>query len=93
MWVIRQIIDVVQSLSPDAHHTNIRCNFDSRFSHFGFNLELLRASFLLINNRVNAAWVDQLADKLFGLVVGHEQSAANALQVASELLHGLHHEL
>ena len=92
MWVIRQVIDVVQSCSPDAHHANIRCNFDSRFSHFDFNLELFRASFLLINNRVDAARVDQLADELFWLVVGHEQSAADALEVTSELLHGLHHE-
>ena len=58
MWVIRQIVDVVQSLSPDAHHANIRRNLDSRFPHFDFNLEFLRASFLLINNCVDAARVD-----------------------------------
>ena len=92
MWVIGQIIDVVQGCSPDAHHVNISGNLASRLSYFFFNLELLTASFLLIDDRIHIARVDQFADELFGLIVRHEQSAADTLKVASELLHGLLHE-
>ena len=89
MGVIRQIVDVVQSCSPDANHANIGRNFVGKFSHLAFDLKLFIACFLLINYGVNAARIDQLADELFWFVVSHEQSAADAPEISSELLHCL----
>ena len=92
MWVIGQIINVVQGCSPYAHHVDVSSYLASRLSHFFFNLELLTASFLLIDDRIHIAGIDQFAYELFGLIVRHQQSAADTLKVTSELLHGLLHE-
>ena len=49
VWVVRQIVYVVKSASPDANNVTIRIGYAHLLPDFGFNLYFLIGSLLLKN--------------------------------------------
>ena len=49
VWVVRQIVYVVESASPDANNVTIRIGYAHLLPDFGFNLYFLIGGLLLKN--------------------------------------------
>ena len=88
MWVIRQIVNVVQSAAPDRYDLGAML-FAKLGLDLSLNLQLFIRSLGLVDNRCFEVGNDEALEELFWFGIGDEKSTAERSKTGSELLDSL----
>lgn len=71
MRIVREVVNMMKSVTPDAHYVALGLSLKHLLSYLGLNLDLFIRCLSLIYKGCIEVWVDQFAQEFFWSFVSH----------------------